>query len=131
MQKNDKTKLDVVVLPLYMQGAWEMQLFNVQLIKADVWPFNVSTPVHFTGFRWLMESLGDVQVHDNFLKMKHFTAAWCCAEALTSAQTYLEADLTSFSSCLVDLPYCPTCRTMGLLVLTECSSPAPSDADHD
>lgn len=87
MQKNDKTKLDDVVLPLYMQGAWEMQLFNVQLIKADAWPFDVSAPVHLAGFRWLMESLGDVQVHDNFLKMKQFTADCCCAGALTSAQT--------------------------------------------
>lgn len=59
MQKNDKTKLDDVVLPLYMQGAWEMQLFSVQLIKADVCPFDFPTSVLLTGFEWLMESLGD------------------------------------------------------------------------
>lgn len=83
MHKNDKTKLEDVVLPLYMQGAWEMQLFNVQLIKADVWPFDFSTPVHLAGFKWLMESLGDVQADDNSLKMKCCTAACCCAEGLT------------------------------------------------
>lgn len=59
-----------------------------------------------------MESLGDVQVDDdNFLKIKHFTAACCCAEALTSAQAYLEADLAPCSSSLVVLPSCPICRT--------------------
>lgn len=131
MQRNDKTKLDDVVLPLYMQGAWEMQLFNVQLIKADVWPFDFSTPVHLAGFEWLMESLGGVQIDDNFLKMKSFTAACCFAEALTSAQGYLQADLASFSSSLVVLPFCPICRTVGLLVLAESSAAAPSNADQD
>lgn len=128
MQKNDKTKLDDVLLPLYMQGPWEVQLFNVQLIKADVWPFDFSTPVHLAGSKWLMESLGDVQVDDDFLKIKHFPAAGCCAEALTSAQAYLEADLASFSSSIVVFPFCPICRNVGL---TESSSPAPSDADQD
>lgn len=97
MQKNDKTKLDGVVLPLYMQGAWEMQLFSVQLIKADVCPSDFPTLVLLTGFEWLMESLGDV-VDAGILKMKCFTAACCCAEALNSAQAYLKAGLVSFSS---------------------------------
>lgn len=66
MQKNDKTKLDCVVLPLYMQGAWEMQLFSVQLIKADVCPFDFPTFVLLAGFEWHMESLGDVQVDGSF-----------------------------------------------------------------
>lgn len=110
MQKNDKTKLDDVLLPLYAQGAWEMQL-----IKADVWPLDFSTLVHLAGFQWLMESLGDVQVDDdNFLRIKHFTAACCCAEALTSAQAHLVADLASCSSSLTVPHFCPICRAGGV-----------------
>lgn len=36
MYKNDKTELDDVVLPLYMQGRREMEIFHSQLIKAAV-----------------------------------------------------------------------------------------------
>lgn len=60
-----------------------------------------------------MESLGDVRADDNFLKMKSFTAACCCAEALTSAQGYLQADLASSHPLLLPSLSVPSAEPWG------------------
>lgn len=92
MYKNDKTELDDVVLPLYMQGRREMEIFHSQLIKAAVWPFGFWTPMLLKDLKQLTGNLGTMGVDDNWWEMK-YCAAICCYSLLICWREFREPKL--------------------------------------